>query len=484
MRRRRIRLAAGAVGLRQDHHLAHDRGLHRSDRGHHRRGRQRCCPRQGLGAAGEARHVDDLPELRDLAQHDGGGERGLRTEAAQAAGGGDQAPLGEVLDVVQMGAPGRSLPRGTVGGQQQRVALARAIVVEPSVLLLDEPLSNLDANLREEMRFEIRRLHDEFRITTVYVTHDQAEAMVTSDRIAVMNKGRIEQVDAPHALYSRPKTRFVAGFIGAHQFHRRARSAASEVVFDRFAIAAARLRGADRPAAGRVSFSLRPQSHRAAPAAAAAAERRERRARASFTQRRLPRRALGLHDAPRGERARAAVTARPHEVFEVDEKVWLELDPGRWRPSSPSEAAPPQQALRRAVPVHRPRAAARPRWPTTSPSRRLPGRPPRSRQRRALLLLTDDGAPPGAPRRAAARSRARPTGRRWKATPTPRPRSSSCARGVVLKDGRTRPGAARRIAEPPGSGRAIRRSASARAIPDRVDRDRDCARDATGRCGA
>ena len=85
---------------------------------------------------------------------------------------------------------------------------------QPAVLLLDEPLSNLDANLREEMRYEIRRLHDEFHITTVYVTHDQAEAMVTSDRIAVMNQGRIEQVDAPRALYARPRTRFVAGFIG------------------------------------------------------------------------------------------------------------------------------------------------------------------------------------------------------------------------------------------------------------------------------
>ena len=79
-------------------------------------------------------------------------------------------------------------PAELSGGQQQRVALARAIVIKPQVLLLDEPLSNLDANLREEMRFEIRRLHDEFRITTVYVTHDQAEAMVTSDRIAVMNR--------------------------------------------------------------------------------------------------------------------------------------------------------------------------------------------------------------------------------------------------------------------------------------------------------
>ena len=109
-------------------------------------------------------------------------------------------------------------PAELSGGQQQRVALARAIVVEPEVLLLDEPLCNLDANLREEMRFEIRRLHDEFKITTVYVTHDQSEAMVTSDRIVVMNKGRIEQVDAPHVLYGRPRSRFVAGFIGRTNF--------------------------------------------------------------------------------------------------------------------------------------------------------------------------------------------------------------------------------------------------------------------------
>src|SRR6202000_3072701 len=104
------------------------------------------------------------------------------------------------------------------GGQQQQVALARAIVIEPEVLLLDEPLSNLDANLREEMRSEIRRLHDEFKITTVYVTHDQAEAMATSDRIAVMNLGRIEQIADPFTLYNHPKTRFVAGFIGRSNF--------------------------------------------------------------------------------------------------------------------------------------------------------------------------------------------------------------------------------------------------------------------------
>jgi iron(III) transport system ATP-binding protein len=101
------------------------------------------------------------------------------------------------------------------GGQQQRVALARALVVDPETLLLDEPLSNLDANLREEMRFEVRRLHDEYRYTTVYVTHDQSEAMTTADLIAVMNAGRIEQLGSPEDIYARPRSEFVARFIGS-----------------------------------------------------------------------------------------------------------------------------------------------------------------------------------------------------------------------------------------------------------------------------
>src|SRR5277367_2990606 len=123
-----------------------------------------------------------------------------------------------ILDVVRLKHLKDRYPAELSGGQQQRVALARAIVIEPEVLLLDEPLSNLDANLREEMRGEIRRLHDAFHITTVYVTHDQAEAMVTSDRIVVMNHGRIEQTDDPVTLYNHPKTRFVAGFIGRTNF--------------------------------------------------------------------------------------------------------------------------------------------------------------------------------------------------------------------------------------------------------------------------
>ena len=101
------------------------------------------------------------------------------------------------------------------GGQQQRVAIARALVFEPEVLLLDEPLSNLDANLREEMRFEVRRLHDTCGITSIYVTHDQSEAMATADLICVMRAGRIEQVGAPEEIYERPRSEFVARFIGA-----------------------------------------------------------------------------------------------------------------------------------------------------------------------------------------------------------------------------------------------------------------------------
>src|SRR5690606_11933173 len=126
--------------------------------------------------------------------------------------------VGDMLDIVRMGHLAERYPSELSGGQPQRVALARAFVIRPAVLLLDEPLSNLDANLREEMRFEIKRMHDEFKITSVYVTHDQAEAMVTSDRIAVMNNGRMEQVDTPYALYTRPKTRFVASFIGRTNF--------------------------------------------------------------------------------------------------------------------------------------------------------------------------------------------------------------------------------------------------------------------------
>jgi multiple sugar transport system ATP-binding protein len=106
-------------------------------------------------------------------------------------------------------------PRQLSGGQRQRVALGRAIVRDPKVFLFDEPLSNLDAKLRVQMRIEIKKVHQKVRTTTVYVTHDQVEAMTLADRVVVMNKGRIEQIGTPNELYHRPATRFVAGFIGS-----------------------------------------------------------------------------------------------------------------------------------------------------------------------------------------------------------------------------------------------------------------------------
>jgi iron(III) transport system ATP-binding protein len=200
----------------------------------------------------------------------------------------------KILDVVQMGGLKDRYPAELSGGQQQRVALARAIVVEPEVLLLDEPLSNLDANLREEMRFEIRRLHDEFKITTVYVTHDQSEAMVTSDRIVVMNKGRIEQIDPPQILYGRPKSRFVAGFIGRTNFVER--------------------NGA--------VFSLRPQSIGLSDAKPAA----------NGVEAEIVDRAyLGEHwdyqVKPLGDAKPLRVSTGPNATFEIGRRVWLEIDP-------------------------------------------------------------------------------------------------------------------------------------------------------------
>ncbi len=125
---------------------------------------------------------------------------------------------GEALESVHMGAFLKRRPNQLSGGQQQRVALARALVVRPRCLLLDEPLSNLDAKLRLEMRTEIRRVCKEFQLTTVYVTHDQKEALTISDRMAILDGGRILQVGAPREIYRRPACRTVANFIGETDF--------------------------------------------------------------------------------------------------------------------------------------------------------------------------------------------------------------------------------------------------------------------------
>jgi ABC-type Fe3+/spermidine/putrescine transport system ATPase subunit len=235
--------------------------------------------------------------------------------------------VNRILDTVQLRHLKDRYPAELSGGQQQRVALARAIVIEPEVLLLDEPLSNLDANLREEMRSEIRRLHDAFKITTVYVTHDQSEAMVTSDRIVVMNRGRIEQVDDPVSLYRRPRTRFVAGFIGRTNLLD-GRRHAGRIVFPGFDVPAD---SAPEGAGGSASFSVRPQT---------------------IVLHDLPPSDHGLHwwiggrieersylgeyweyvVRADGSDLRLRVSTPPTDMHAIDRPVWMEIDPARIAP--------------------------------------------------------------------------------------------------------------------------------------------------------
>ena len=236
--------------------------------------------------------------------------------------------VAEMLDVVKLGHLAERYPAELSGGQQQRVALARAMVIQPRVLLLDEPLSNLDANLREEMRFEIRRLHDAFHFTTVYVTHDQGEAMVTSDRIAVMNAGKIEQIDPPYLLYTRPRTRFVAGFIGRTNFIEGA-CGGERIGFDSFELPRAAF-DAEALVEGKTLFSVRPQSitlHRARP---------DRDGGCVVRGRLLERAFLGetwdYVVSPAESGLRLKVAALPFQVFEIGEDVWLEFDPRQMAP--------------------------------------------------------------------------------------------------------------------------------------------------------
>ncbi len=126
--------------------------------------------------------------------------------------------VNEMLDFVQLSGYGERKPSALSGGQQQRVALARALIVEPRVLLLDEPLSNLDAHLREEMRFLIRSIQNELNMTTIFVTHDQEEAVVMADQIALMFAGELQQFDYPQTFYNRPRTAAVARFFGGRNF--------------------------------------------------------------------------------------------------------------------------------------------------------------------------------------------------------------------------------------------------------------------------
>jgi ABC-type Fe3+/spermidine/putrescine transport system ATPase subunit len=229
--------------------------------------------------------------------------------------------VGQILDVVQLRHLAARYPNELSGGQQQRVSLARALVVQPEILLLDEPLSNLDANLREEMRGEIRRLHNEFGITSIYVTHDQAEAMTTSDRIAVMNKGKIEQIDDPLTLYARPKTRYVAEFIGRSNILD-GKPNGTSVSFDGFEVASARLdsRGPIRTS----EFSLRSQN--------AALHARCPDGDGVILSGHIVERAFlgetwdyGFQSAASALKLR--IMSPPLDVFAVGQQVWLEINP-------------------------------------------------------------------------------------------------------------------------------------------------------------
>jgi len=137
---------------------------------------------------------------------------GLRFRKLEAAE--KKRRLDDVMERTRLGGLGARVPAELSGGQQQRVALARALVIQPDALLLDEPLSNLDTKLRVEVREEIKRIHDEFKITALYVTHDQDEALSLADRLAIMKDGAIVQIGTPEEIYARPRSAFVASFVG------------------------------------------------------------------------------------------------------------------------------------------------------------------------------------------------------------------------------------------------------------------------------
>jgi ABC-type Fe3+/spermidine/putrescine transport system ATPase subunit len=171
--------------------------------------------------------------------------------------------VARALKLVQLDGFARRWPHQLSGGQLQRVAIARAVVIEPDVLLLDEPLSNLDAKLRVEMRGEIRALQRTLGITVIYVTHDQEEALAMSNRIAVMRAGRLEQVAAPRAIYEQPATAFVASFVGATNLLRGAVVRRDGDVADVLVGATTiRARLAGQPSFDRVALSLRPEALR------------------------------------------------------------------------------------------------------------------------------------------------------------------------------------------------------------------------------
>ncbi|MEE8399552.1 MAG: ABC transporter ATP-binding protein [Desulfobacterales bacterium] len=170
--------------------------------------------------------------------------------------------INEALDLVHLEGMGPRYPRQLSGGEQQRVALARALVLRPDVLLLDEPLGALDLKLRKEMQIELKRLQEKVGITFIYVTHDQEEALTMSDRIAVMEKGRLAQVGTPEDIYNMPRTRFVAEFIGVSNFFsgKIAESGQEQLVVETNSGLTVSLPGSENRQKGQpLQFSVRPE---------------------------------------------------------------------------------------------------------------------------------------------------------------------------------------------------------------------------------
>ncbi len=240
--------------------------------------------------------------------------------------------VAEALAIVQMEKYAERRPNQLSGGQQQRVALARALVIKPDVLLLDEPLSNLDANLREEMRFEIRRLHETFGNTTLYVTHDQGEAMVISDRIAVLKAGKVAQAGTADDLYHRPRTRFVAEFIGRTNVLDGVAVARDTVAHGHLRL---RVATADLEPGARVALSIRPHQLRLGEPGAAAD--------GANAFRGTVRRAAFLGDSVDYEIAVAdsdlvlRAAAAPTPRFEVGAAVGLRIEPAACVPLAESD---------------------------------------------------------------------------------------------------------------------------------------------------
>ncbi|MCU1503269.1 MAG: spermidine/putrescine transporter ATP-binding protein [Ilumatobacteraceae bacterium] len=189
---------------------------------------------------------------------------GLRVRRAASAA--RAARVGEMLERVQLGAMSARYPHQLSGGQQQRVALARALAIQPDVLLLDEPLSALDAKVRVTLRDEIRRLQTELGTTTLFVTHDQEEALAISDRVGVMSNGRLEQLDTPTEVYRRPANAFVARFVGSMNEVRTTRSAGG-----RLEVAGVALAGRAPPSVGGSSLDVLVRPEDVALCAAGAA---------------------------------------------------------------------------------------------------------------------------------------------------------------------------------------------------------------------